>query len=528
MTSSDSSNTFPTSSVGIGGQSEALYGWGPPAFGLGAAYVDTPPSSQPSPMASSAVPEMPAAPTMPAATAKLDKPPLIDWNVCKPDGTERALKSLLCAMAVPFRGQVAIGFSSDACEFELHDSRPAQTLENNTELRTALRSAVGEAKRSTQSCLFATTTGQSSLVLQQLRQLSNDSLVLGFSTHVPGSAAPRAQKPTPATAADDNLEIGVVISVHRADQQHEKEAYAGLIAETQIELQAWLQVWRRCRAGAVMSAWSKRLHFYRSRKGRIGLIIAAGLLASLAIPVPYWPQRECMVEPRAKSFVASPIDGRIRDAKVRPGDIVQKGQLLAHLDDEQLQWQLSTAKADYEAACKRRDTALATRAGGELRLAQLEQERFALQIEALQQQLGRLKLLSPADGVVVQGDWYQSDGAPVTRGSMLFEIAPMDAMRVEIRLSTSDLARIEVGDQATIRVDAAPGERWTAELNRIDPRGKVIDTDVVFGANVDVDNPTKALRPGMKGTARISAGTQTIGWLLFYRPTMWAMKKLAW
>ncbi|MCA9158294.1 MAG: efflux RND transporter periplasmic adaptor subunit [Planctomycetales bacterium] len=527
--SSDSPNTFQTSSVVIGGQEEALFGWGPPVVSHGAAPVIMPSHPSVSTLAANTDPKMHAAPSMPGATAKLDKAPLIDWNVCQPDGTEPALKTMLNAVAVRFRGQIAIGFSSDTCEFELHDSRPTPLLEDNAEMRAALRSAVVEAKCSTQSCLFAAATGQSSLVLQQLRQLRNDSLVLGFSTQVPAPAPAQTQTQTDApTSDDDNLEIGVVVAVHCADQLHDKQAYAELIANTQVELRAWLQVWRRCRAGAAVSVWSKRLHFYRSRKGRIGLVAAAVLVASLAIPLPYWPQRECVVEPRAKSFVASPIDGRIRDARVRPGDVVQQGQLLAHLDDEQLQWQLSTAEADYESACKRRDTALATRAGGELRLAQLEQERFALQIESLQQQLGRLELISPTDGVVVQGDWFQSDGAPVSRGDMLFEIAPMDTMRVEIRLSTDDLARIEVGDQATIRVDAAPGEKWTAKLNRIDPRGKVIDTNVVFGANIDVDNPTNKLRPGMKGTARISAGTQTIGWLLFYRPTMWAMKKLAW
>lgn len=367
------------------------------------------------------------------------------------------------------------------------------------------------------------------MVLQQLRRLSNDTLVLGFGTKLADAAGqPDSQTGSSATGRDDALEIGVVVFVPRAEQLKSKEAYAELIAKTQVELRVWVQVWQNSRWGSLIGTWRKRLRFYRTRKGRVGLIIAAGLLASLAIPVPYWPQRACLVEPSAKSFVASPIDGRIRQATVRPGDIVEKGQLLAHLDDEQLQWQLSTAQADFDAACKRRDTALANRAGGELRLAQLEQERFALQIDSLQQQLGRLELRSPSQGVVVQGEWFQSDGAPVSRGDMLFEIAPMDAMRIEIHLSTDDLARIQVGDQATIRVDAAPGEKWTAALNRIDPRGKVIDTEVVFGANVDVENPTNKLRPGMKGTARLSAGTQTIGWLLFNRPLMWAMKKLAW
>ncbi len=520
-TSSVSSNHFQPTAADIGGApggaAEALYGWGQFPAGLEVGPLAVTCGQQ----STSSRSESPTSTT----AGKFDAIPLIDWNVCKPDGTERTLKAMLSAVALLFRGQVTIGFIAGSGELERYDSRPPETIDDNPELRAALRSAVVEAHRSAQSCLYAAATGQSSLVLQQLRRLNGDSLVLGFSTRVDSRTTSRART---AAAADDSMTIGVVVAVHRSDQLLDKQTYAQLIAKTQIELRTWLQVWQRCRTGAAIRVWNKRLQFYRSRKGRIGLLAAAALLASLAIPLPYWPQRECVVEPRAKRFLASPIDGRIRDAQVRPGDIVHQGQLLAHLDDEQLQYQLSTAQADYESACKRRDTALATRSGGELRLAQLEQERFALQIESLQQQLGRLELISPSDGVVVQGDWYQSDGAPVSRGDTLFEIAPMDAMRVEIRLSTDDLARIEIGDQATIRVDAAPGEKWTAKLNRIDPRGKVVDTDVVFGANIDVDNPTRKLRPGMKGSARISAGMQTIGWLLFYRPAMWAMKKLAW
>jgi len=387
---------------------------------------------------------------------------------------------------------------------------------------------MAEAVRAQATCLFASVSGQSSLVLQQLRQTTEEALVLGFGTVPSQSGQATANMPSTAKPLtdDSDFETGVVVCIHRPELLQSKEVYAALIAKTQQELQPWLSVWRHSRAGTKLGVWHRRLHFYRARRGKLGLLLVGLLLACMAIPLPYWPQRTCVVEPASKSFVASPIDGRIRGATVRPGDIVKQGDLLARLDDEQLLWQLSSTEAEYETASKKRDTALASRAGGELRLAQLEQERIAVQIESLEEQLASLELRSPSDGVVVQGDWFQSDGAPVSRGDMLFEIAPMDKMRVEIQLSTDDLARIEVGNSATVRVDAAPGATWTAELGRIDPRGKIVDSEVVFGASIDVNNETTQLRPGMKGTARLSAGTQTIGWLLFYRPSLWAMKKL--
>jgi len=45
---------------------------------------------------------------------------------------------------------------------------------------------------------------------------------------------------------------------------------------------------------------------------------------------------------------------------------------------------------------------------------------------------------------------------------------------------------------------------------------------------MEVANRDTLLRPGMKGSVRLSAGSRTIGWLLFHRPYVWLMKKLAW
>lgn len=447
---------------------------------------------------------------------------LIDWKTCPPDGTEQSLQAALRCVAQAFQGKILVALRNEGGQLQQYGSQDVGNGyqdDETVEHRFAVDAAVAEALHAREACLFASAQGQSSLVLQQLRQANQATLVLGF-----GGGKPAADH----QRTEEALELGIVVCIPSNDQLQSKEAYAALIATTQHELSQWCRIWQRCRVGTRLRVWQQRLRFYQGRRGQFALLTAGLLLASLALPLPYWPQRVCVVEPAKKSYVSSPIDGRIRGATVRPGDVVMAGQLLARLDAEQLQWQISAAEAEYEAAGKKRDTALATRAGGELRLAQLEQERIAVQIEALERQLERLELRSPSDGVVVQGDWFQSDGAAVTRGDMLFEIAEMDRMRVEIHLSSDDLARLHVGNQATVRVDAAPGMAWSAELNRIDPRGKVIDAEVVFGATIEVDNDTNQLRPGMQGTARITAGTQSLGWLLFHRPLLWARNKLAW
>ena len=459
--------------------------------------------------------------------------PLLAWQTCPPDGSPARLEQLAARLGQVWGGAVSLGFRWSGGELEhspLAADRPA-TCEHG-DSRSGLQAALAEATELRAACRFATASSQNSLVLQRLRQLTQAHMVLSFGGGAPAGVVesqPTSRlEPHEQLEQLEQLELGIVVCVPTAADVRSKQVVAGLIAQTQRELAEWLRVWCRCRDGRRAANWQRRWQRFRGRQGRWTLLAAGLLLAALALPLPYWPQRPCVIEPAKKSFVSSPIDGRIRQASVRPGDVVVAGQLLARLDGEALQWQLSAAEAEYAAAHKKRDSALATRSAGELRLAQLEQERIEVQLESLQRQLERLELRSPIDGIVVQGDWYQSDGAPVTRGDMLFEIAEMDRMQVEIHLSTDDLAEIELGQPATIRVDAAPGAAWRAPLARIDPRGQVIDTEVVFEAAVEVENPSHELRPGMRGTARISAGTHSLGWLLFYRPWMWAMKKLAW
>jgi biotin carboxyl carrier protein len=434
-----------------------------------------------------------------------------DSNVNKPNGTEASIEQMLRVTARAFQGEVFLGrnrggsiekFSSRASSFR---ETPAVTID----------SALVEASHAKTTCLYANEATASSGVLQELRENEHACLVLSMGFDAGGDS------------------WGVVICIPESmvgDQSFlpTHEVIAFLLDSLRKELPPWLEIWTLCRTGQKTKTWWKRAAFYRERKGRVGLAVALLMLMSLAAPLPYWPRRECIVEPAARRFLASPVNGRVLSAQVRPGDVVHTGQLLAKLDDEQLRWDLSAAEADYESASKRRDSALATRAGGEMRLAQLEQERIAIEIESIEKQLEQLEIRSPFDGIVVQGDWFRSEGAPVGRGDTLFEIAPLERMRVETRLTTEDLGNVKVGKLATVRVDAAQGEIWQGTLSRIDPRGQVIDSKVIFVAEMEVDNRDNLLRPGMKGSARITAGHKSLGWLLFHSPYVWLMKRLAW
>lgn len=448
--------------------------------------------------------------TIPTTDPPTDRTPprLFDRNTLIPNGSDEALHKLLQHLAKLLQAEVFLGFSSHGLQ-RLHTFSTRPTSFRDKGVSPLLHSALLESSRSN-TCLFAMDSNATSGVLRNVKEQDQAALVLGIGA---GKAGQR---------------VGLVVCVKDPSQLLPKDAYGTILTEVQAELPEWLEQWKTSGNGRRLQRWTAHANFYRQRTGQCAIAASLGLLLCLAIPVPYWPQRECVVEPASRRFLASPVNGRVSDAQVRPGDVVQVGQLLARIDDEKIRWDLATAEAEYQMATKRRDSALASRAGGELRLAQLEQERFGIQIDALTKQLGELEIRSPIAGVVVQGDWHRNQGAPIDRGGTLFEIAPLETMQIETQLTTEDLAQIPTGALATVRVDAAQGSSWQGKLCRIDPRAQVVDSKVVFVAEMEVANRDTLLRPGMKGSVRLSAGSRTIGWLLFHRPYIWLMKKLAW
>ena len=252
------------------------------------------------------------------------------------------------------------------------------------------------------------------------------------------------------------------------------------------------------------------------------------LCCALLVPIPYYPRRDCVFEPETKQYLSSPIQGRIASCEVRPGDHVEKGQLMARIDDDQLTRDLATAKAELDAALQRHVSALATRATGNAGLADIEMNQAKWRIESIQEQLQRLEIRATATGIVVQGDWQRNVGMPLTLGQSLFEVAELESMTAEVRLLSSDLAQINVGDEVSIRSDASGIATFRGKISRIEPRATVIDDAAVFVADVVVRDPELQLRPGMKATAQIKAGWRSLGWYLFNRPYRWIANQWIW
>lgn len=271
----------------------------------------------------------------------------------------------------------------------------------------------------------------------------------------------------------------------------------------------------------IAKAWS-------SWKVKLGLVIMALLLAALTIPLPYKINSDCQLEPVTRRFVAAPFEGTLEKSFVKPGDIVQRDDVLARMDGREIRWERAGVEADRQQAIKRRDAAQATHDYAEAQIAKLEMQRLQLRLRLLDHRAAHLEIRAPVAGVVASGDLERAEGAPLTVGQTLFEIAPLDKMIVEVAVEDAEVASIQGGQPVTVRLDAFPGETWEASVDKVHPRSEIRDDQNVFIAEAALRNDDGRLRPGMKGRAKIVTPDRSLGWILFHKPWEYVGKKISW
>jgi hypothetical protein len=277
-----------------------------------------------------------------------------------------------------------------------------------------------------------------------------------------------------------------------------------------------------------MSAVTERRRGLRGHgtSRRAWWILAGILIVCLFLPTPFPITGDCVAQPMTRRFVAAPFDGTLISSSVRPGDLVAADQVLARLDDRDLRSQLTEAIAQRASAETRATASLARKEVTDAQLARLEAERMALRIALYQRHLDEIEMTSPFDGIVLSGDWNQAMGMPLRVGQTLFEIAPLDRMRIEVDIAEEDIPWVAEGATVDLWFDAI-SQSDRGRIERIHPRSEVRGGNNIFVAEIHLANEHDLLRPGLRGTVRIRAGTRPLGWILFRKP-WYLLRRVLW
>ncbi len=144
------------------------------------------------------------------------------------------------------------------------------------------------------------------------------------------------------------------------------------------------------------------------------------------------------------------------------------------------------------------------------------------QIHLVDEQLSRARMVAPFDGLVVSGDLTQSIGAAVRRGDVMFEVAPLQDYRVELRVNESQIADIVLGQSGELVVAALPEHAFPFTIERITPVAAVRDGNTFFAVDGKLTATSDRLRPGMEGVGKIEVGERQLIWIWLRSALHWS------
>jgi biotin carboxyl carrier protein len=268
-----------------------------------------------------------------------------------------------------------------------------------------------------------------------------------------------------------------------------------------------------------------------SRPGtKLLVVLSALLVLFLALyPADYRVASQAVVEGAIQRVAVAPFQGYIRQAPARAGDIVQKGQVLAILEDKDLRLERVRWESELAVSVRKEREAMAKADRVALRLASAQANQARAQLNLTLEKLSRVEVVAPFDGVVVRGDLSQELGSPVEQGKVLFELAPLDAWRVILKVDERDIAHIRLAEAGELVLTSLPGHAYPLSVKRVTPVSIAEDGRNYFRVEAELtEDATQGpvtMRPGMEGIAKISVGERSLLWIWTHRFTDWLRLK---
>lgn len=271
---------------------------------------------------------------------------------------------------------------------------------------------------------------------------------------------------------------------------------------------------------------------------------AALLLLVMLMPWQIKVERPAVLQSLQSDFVRAEVAGRIMEVRVRGGQQVHAGEVVAVLSQPRLSAEARAAELHEERARRELDMTVGANDPAAYRQAQsrLEQAKGAV-VEA-QRLVSRLTLKAARDGIVITPDLDRLAAGSLRAGDALCEIAQLDPIQIFIPLNERQARHIRAGQKVELRVPAMPSRTFEGQVMEdaktpparelppnlvatlggdlaaeADAQGRLMPLETTYGVLVSIANTDHALRPGMTGSARLH-GDRVPVWRL------WLMKLL--
>lgn len=234
--------------------------------------------------------------------------------------------------------------------------------------------------------------------------------------------------------------------------------------------------------------------------------------------------------------VTAKSTGRLEKLHFDIGDRAKQGDLIAELEDDELQQQVNRAaasiavsEASFAQRRAERDNAIAqlkraeellneqlispqefeSRKTGlavvnaQVQLAAAQKLQAEAELKELKIRLAQTKVYSPMTGIIATR--YVDEGALISPSTPIVRIVNLSTMVTRGNVPERNIGKLSIGNEATVRVDAIPDRAFTGRVARISP---VLDAATRSALiEIDIPNPQGGLKAEMFARIELDLGT---------------------
>jgi hypothetical protein len=258
-------------------------------------------------------------------------------------------------------------------------------------------------------------------------------------------------------------------------------------------------------------------------------------IAALAVLIFYKPMYRVKAgfefTPVAKRIVSVPYDGIIKKVYVKPADQVKTGDLLVEMDttDLTLEWTRALATAaSHDAEMKKYLADPDSSKLAEYNIAKAKKEEAEVDAKIARSQIDQGHIRAALDGQILRGEWEDKEGARVSKGDVLMEMAEKSNLRAELAVNERDVNDVKVGSVGELATNTQPGKSHKFKVELVPAQGEPSEGTNVFKVKVALDKIDPYWQPGLIGEARVDVEPRRLIWIWTHRLVDFVRLKLWW
>lgn len=204
------------------------------------------------------------------------------------------------------------------------------------------------------------------------------------------------------------------------------------------------------------------------------------------------------IEAEEETDVVARVGGVVRELMVEEGDYVEKNDILARLDDEELRVSLNQAEAKLDRLKSLYERNMELHRKGLISTEEFQQSKYDYRQQEAAYEMAELNLKytairTPISGVVSRR--MVKVGNMVLQNSPAFRVTGLNPLIAVLHVPEKRLESLSKGQEVKLRIDALGGEYVKGRIKRISP---VVDPETgTVKVTVETINSSNRLKPGM-------------------------------